>query len=33
VSGQARQLWEVLSTAYHVLGFDQACGAMRCSSY
>ena len=26
VSSQARHLWEVLSTAYQVLGLDQACG-------
>jgi hypothetical protein len=26
VSSQARHLWEVLSTAYQVLGLDRACG-------
>ena len=28
--GQA--LWEVLVTAYELLGLDRACGAIRCSS-
>jgi hypothetical protein len=32
VSSHARHLWEMLSTAYQVLGLDRACGATRCSS-
>jgi hypothetical protein len=32
VSSQARHLWEVLVTAYQVLGLDRACGGDRCSS-
>jgi hypothetical protein len=33
VSSQARYLWEVLSSAYQVLGLDRACGRDRCSRY